>query len=105
VANRRRPSTAAAGSGGGTSSTVAQRTTSTPRRRGVAKQATTCREDQELLRSYQQSGQPLGKSMYGCKGSLAKFNYMDIKLLLDRRIVKNKRGSLTDREIQTLVKD
>jgi hypothetical protein len=43
--------------------------------------------------------------MYGSKGGLAKLNYMDIKLLLDRRIVKNKRGSLTDREIQTLVKD
>jgi hypothetical protein len=43
--------------------------------------------------------------MYGSKGKLAKLNYMDIKLLLDRCIVKNKRGSLTDREIQTLVKD
>ncbi len=30
---------------------------------------------------------------------------MDIKLLLDRRIAKNKKGSLTDREIQLLVKD
>jgi hypothetical protein len=30
---------------------------------------------------------------------------MDIKLLLDRRIVKNKRGSLSEKEIQTLVKD
>jgi hypothetical protein len=43
--------------------------------------------------------------MYGSKGKLAKLNCMDIKLLLDRCIVKNKRGSLTDREIQTLVKD
>jgi hypothetical protein len=43
--------------------------------------------------------------MYGNKGKLAKLNYMDIKLLLDRRIVKNKRGSLTEREIQMLVKD
>jgi hypothetical protein len=43
--------------------------------------------------------------MYGCKGKLAKLNYMDIKLLLDRCIVKNKRGSLTEREIQMLVKD
>ncbi len=32
-------------------------------------------------------------------------NYLEIKLLLDRRIVKNKRGSLSEREIQTLVKD
>jgi hypothetical protein len=43
--------------------------------------------------------------MYGSKGKLTKLNFMDIKLLLDRRMVKNKRGSLTDREIQTLVKD
>jgi hypothetical protein len=43
--------------------------------------------------------------MYRSKGELAKFNYMDIKLLLDRRIAKNKKGSLTDREIQLLVKD
>jgi hypothetical protein len=84
---------------------VAQHTTSTPRRWGAAKQATTLREDQELLRSYQQLGQPLGQSKYKSKGKLAKSNYMDIKLLLDRRIVKNKRGSLTDKEIQTLVKD
>jgi hypothetical protein len=30
---------------------------------------------------------------------------MDIKLLLDRHIAKNKKGSLIDREIQLLVKD
>jgi hypothetical protein len=42
--------------------------------------------------------------MYGIQGKLARLNYMDIKLLLDRRIVKNNRGSLTDREIQTLIK-
>jgi hypothetical protein len=39
------------------------------------------------------------------KGKLVKLNCMDIKLLLDRRIAKNKKGSLTDREIQLLVKD
>jgi hypothetical protein len=87
------------------SSTVAQRTTSTPRRWGAAKQANTCREDQEFLRSFQQSGQPLGQSMYGSKGKLAKLNYMDIELLLDRRIVKKKGQFLTEREIQMLVKD
>ncbi len=43
--------------------------------------------------------------MYGSKGKLAKLNYLEIKLLLDRCIVKNKRGSLSEREIQTLVKD
>ena len=35
--------------------------------------------------------------MYGSKGKLAKLNYMDIKLLLDRQIVKNKRGSLSEK--------
>jgi hypothetical protein len=43
--------------------------------------------------------------MYGSKGKLAKLNYLEIKLLLDRRMVKNKRGSLSERENQTLVKD
>jgi hypothetical protein len=43
--------------------------------------------------------------MYGSKGKLAKLNYMDIKLLLDRCIVKNIRENLTEREIQMLVKD
>jgi hypothetical protein len=43
--------------------------------------------------------------MYGSKGKLSKFYYLEIKLLLDRRIVKNKRGGLSEREIQTLVKD
>jgi hypothetical protein len=42
--------------------------------------------------------------MYGSKGKLAKLNYMDIKLLLDRCIVKYKRGSLTEREIQMLIR-
>ncbi len=74
------------------SSTVAQCTPRTSRRRGAAKQATTCREDQELLRSFQQMGQPLGHFMYRSNGKLAKLNYMDIKLLLGRCIVKNKGG-------------
>jgi hypothetical protein len=43
--------------------------------------------------------------MYGSKRKLAKLNYLEMKLLLDRRIVKNKRGSLSERKIQTLVKD
>ena len=103
--NRRRPSMGAAADGGGTSSTAANSTTSASRQRGAAKQATTCREDLTLLRSTQQWGQPLGQSMYGSKGKLAKLNYMDINLLLDRQIVKNKRGSLSEKDIQTLVKD
>jgi hypothetical protein len=43
--------------------------------------------------------------MYRSKGKLAKLNYLEIKLVLDRRIVKNKTGSLSEREFQTLVKD
>jgi hypothetical protein len=43
--------------------------------------------------------------MYGSKGKLTKLNCMAVKLPLDRRIVKNKRDSLTDRKIQTLVKE
>jgi hypothetical protein len=43
--------------------------------------------------------------MYRRKRKLAKLNHFEIKLLLDRRIVKNKRGNLSEREIQTLVKD
>ncbi len=103
--NIRQPSTDAAGNGGGTSSTAAQGTTSTPRIQGAAKQATTCREGQELLTSFQQSGQSIGQPIKGGKGKLAKLNYLDIKLLLDRRTVKNKKGSLSEKEIQILVKD
>jgi hypothetical protein len=36
-------------------------------------------------------------------GNLAKPNYMDIKQLLDRRIVQNKRGTLTSGEVKLLV--
>ncbi len=97
--NIRQPSIEAAGNGGGTSSTAAQRTTSTPRRRGAAKQATTYREEQDLLRPFQQPGQSIGQPIHGSKGKLTKLNYMDIKLLLDRQIVKNKRGSLSEKEI------
>jgi hypothetical protein len=43
--------------------------------------------------------------MYGSKGKPAKIKCMDIELLLDRRIAKNKKVSLTDREIQLLVKE
>jgi hypothetical protein len=100
-----RPSIEATGNGGGTSLAAAQHTTSTPRRRGAAKRATTCREEQDLLRSFQQPEQSIGQPIHGSKGKLAKLNYMDIKLLLDRQIVKNKRGSLLEKEIQTLVKD
>jgi len=102
--NIRRPSIEAAGNGGGTSLTAAHCTTSAPRRRGTAKQATTCREGMDLLRSFQNLGQPLGQAQ-ASKGGLAKLDYFNIKLLIDRRIIKNKRGYLSEQEIQTMVKD
>jgi hypothetical protein len=77
-------------------------TTSTLRQRGTAKQATTCREDWDLLQSYQ-SGGPLGQSMCTSREKLAKLNYMKIKQLLDRKVIINKRGTLTNREINLLV--
>ena len=79
------------------SSTAANSTTSAPRRRGAAKQATTRREDLALLRSTQQSGQPLGQSMIGknleapvgrnrdsSEKLLTTLNYLEIKQMMDR---------------------
>jgi hypothetical protein len=43
--------------------------------------------------------------MYGGRGKLAKLNYMDIKQMLDRQIVQNKKGTLMEREIRSLVKE
>jgi hypothetical protein len=39
------------------------------------------------------------------KVNLAKLNYIQIKHLLDRKVVENKRGMLTQREIQNLVQE
>jgi hypothetical protein len=36
------------------------------------------------------------------KGNLAKLYYMQIKQLKDKKVVENKRGMLTQREIQNL---
>jgi hypothetical protein len=36
---------------------------------------------------------------------LSKLNYMDIKKMLDRQQALNKKGTLTDKEIISLVKD
>jgi hypothetical protein len=41
--------------------------------------------------------------MYGQGGYLAKLSYMDIKEMLDRRQVLNKKGTLNDGEIKSLV--
>jgi hypothetical protein len=86
---------------GGTSPSAANSTTSASRQRSAAKQATTCRDGQELLRSSQ--GQPLGQFICGQGGKLAKLNYMDIKNMLDRQQALNKKGTLTCREIKSLV--
>ncbi len=77
----RQPSLAVAVNGGGTSSTAANSTTSAPRRWGAAKRATTHRDDHSLLRLFPTQGQPLGQSMCGGGGYLAKLNYMDINSL------------------------
>jgi hypothetical protein len=93
----------AAADGGETSASAANSTTSAPRWQGAAKQATTRREGQELLRSSQ--GQPLGQLICGQGGKLAKLNYMVIKNLLDRRHALNKIGTLMEGEIKSLVKE
>ena len=43
--------------------------------------------------------------MCGLGGNLAKMNYMDIKNMLDRQQALHKKGSLTDGEIKSLVKE
>jgi hypothetical protein len=43
--------------------------------------------------------------MHAKKGNLAKLNHMQIKQLIDRRVVENKQGMLTQREIQNLVQE
>jgi hypothetical protein len=43
--------------------------------------------------------------MYASRGALAKLNYMEIKQLLDRKVIENKRGKLTNREIKLLVQE
>jgi hypothetical protein len=75
-----------------------------PRQQDSAKQATTHRKDLEQLRSFQ-SGGPLGHSMFTSKGKLTKLICMDIKQIFDRQIVQNKKGTLTNGEIQLLVKE
>jgi hypothetical protein len=95
---------AAAGPGGETSTPAANSFTCAPRRQGAAKQATTRREDQELLRLYH-SERPLEQSTCASKGKLANLNYMEIKQLLDREVIENKRGTLTNGEVKLLVKE
>jgi hypothetical protein len=39
------------------------------------------------------------------KGNLAKLNFIQIKQLIDRKVIENKQGTLTQREIQNLVQE
>jgi hypothetical protein len=43
--------------------------------------------------------------MYASRGKLAKLNYMEINQLLDRKVIENKRGTLSNREIKLLVQE
>jgi hypothetical protein len=56
-------------------------------------------------------GQTLGVTV-GCNtysrcsgGSLAALNYLEIKLIMDRRSTQQKQGRLTDAEVKVLIKD
>ena len=48
--------------------------------------------------------QQLGHSQ-PCQGGLAKLDYLSIKLMIDRRSIRNKRGFLSEQEIKLMVKD
>jgi hypothetical protein len=43
--------------------------------------------------------------MCASRGPLAKLNYIDIKQILDRKVTEDKQGTLTNGEIQLLVKE
>ena len=104
-----------AGGGGGTSNTSANRTTTSLRRQGGGRQATTRRIDLAIMRSIG-GGKPAGQSTNMSNALLRNtqnntgrgggtLNYIKIKQLTKRRHLNNKKGKLTDREINMLVKD
>ena len=86
-------------------STAANSTNSTLRRRGAAKRAVTPKEDQASLRLFQSRGQPIGHTTCEQGGYFAKLNYIDIKSMIDRQQALNKKGTLTDGEIKSLVRE
>jgi hypothetical protein len=43
--------------------------------------------------------------MYASKGKLAKLNHIEIKRLLDKKVIENKRGTQTNGEIKLLVQE
>ena len=103
------------GGGWRTSNTSANRTTNSPRQQGGGWQAATCRVGLALMRSIQgekQTGQNTDRSELmlrntqnntGCGGGT--LNYIDVKQLLERHQLNNKKGKLTDGDIKLLVKD
>jgi len=120
-----RHSITAVGNGGGTSkNTTANSTTTAFRRRSSGRRATTRRHDLAIHGSANR-GQPLGHSNNNIGGTEGreesegvrrrneaggnryniKMNYTEIKQMIEKRTILNKRGKLTDEEIKALVKE
>ena len=94
----RRPSDRATADGGRTSSTVVNSSTSSSRQRGAAKRATTRRDNMTYTQSLEErGGQPLGQQDNACfRKRKSQLNYMDIRKIMDKRSVQQKKGLLTD---------
>jgi hypothetical protein len=104
-----------AGGGGGTSNIIANRIATSPRRQGGGRRATTCRIDLAIMRSIR-GGTPTGKNTNRSDALLRNtqnntgrgggtLNYIKIKQLTKRRHLNNKKGKITDGEINMLAKD
>ena len=109
---------------GGTPNATVNSTTTTFRQQGRGRRATTRRQNLDLLRSASQ-GQPLGQNnnlsgdnnvsedeSFGSRRNTnrtatrpATMNYIEIKKLIERRMLANKKEKLTDDKIRTLVKE
>ena len=121
----RRRSITTAGDGGGTPKAAVNSTTTTFRQRGRGSRATTRRQNLELQVSANQ-GQPLGQNNnlsgdnytsedkeIGSQRNTNRrietrpttMNYIEIKKLIERLTLANKKGKLTDEEIKSLVKE
>jgi hypothetical protein len=89
------------------SPTVANGTTSSSRRQGAAKRATTHRDNRGGTQSLEvEEGRPIGQKDNLCfRKRASQLNYMDIRKIMDRRTVQQKKGLLTDAEIQKLVSE
>ena len=119
----RRRSIIAVDGGAETPNATAKSTTATFRRRGGGRRATTRRQNLELLES-DKRGQPLGQNnnLRGDENESeddriggqrntnrtatrpTSMNYIEIKKLIERRTLANKKEKLMDDEIKTLVK-